>query len=59
MTIVPLTLEMMAMEEPPVSGPFAVRFSFSEPVTGFFRGTDVDSERDPECMDDQSNTVFL
>ena len=56
-TIALLTLEMMAMEEPPVSGPFAVRFSFSEPVTGF-RGTDVDSERDPECMDDQSNTVF-
>ena len=57
MTVTPLTLEMMAMEEPPVSGAFTVRFSFSEPVTGFF-GNDVDSERDPECTDDQNNTVF-
>ena len=57
MTVTPLTLEMMAMEEPPVSGPFAMRFSFSEPVTGF-SGNDVDSERDPECTDDQNNTVF-
>ena len=31
MTITPLTLSMMASgTEPPVSGPFAVRFSFSE-----------------------------
>ena len=57
MTVTPLTLEMMAMEEPPVSGAFTVRFSFSEPVTGF-SGNDVDSERDPECTDDQNNTVF-
>ena len=57
MTVTPLTLEMMAMEEPPVSGPFAMRFSFSEPVTGFF-GNDVDSERDPECTDDLNNPVF-
>ena len=35
MTIAPLRLEMMTMEEPPVSGPFTVRFSFSEPVTSF------------------------
>ena len=58
MTVTPLTLEMMAMEEPPVSGRFAMRFSFSEPVTGFF-GNDVDSERDPECTDDQNNHGIL
>ena len=57
MTIALLTLDMTAMEEPPVSGPFTVRFSFSEPATGFI-GSDVDSERDPECMDDQNNPVF-
>ena len=57
MTITPLTLEMMAMEEPPVSGPFTVRFSFSEPVTGF-GGSDVETGQDPACVDDQNNTVF-
>ena len=57
MTITPVTLEMMAMEEPPVSGPFTVRFSFSEPVTGF-GGSDVETGQDPACVDDQNNTVF-
>ncbi len=57
MTIALLTLDMTAMEESPVSGPFTVRFSYSEPVTGF-NGNDVDSERDPECLDDQNNPVF-
>ena len=57
MTVAPLTLEMMTMEEPPVSGPFTVRFRFSEPVTGF-SGSDVDSDQDPACLDDQNNTVF-
>ena len=57
MTVTPLTLEMMTMEEPPVSGPFTVRFSFSEPVTGF-SASDIDSGQDPACTDDQNNTVF-
>ena len=57
MTVGPLRLEMMTMEEPPVSGPFTVRLSFSEPVTGFST-SDIDTEQDPECVDDQNNTVF-
>ena len=57
MTVTPLRLEMMTMEEPPVSGPFTVRFSFSEPVTGF-SVNDIDSGQDPACVDDQNNTVF-
>ena len=57
MTVAPLRLEMMTMEEPPVSGPFTVRFSFSEPVTGF-GGGHIDTEQDPACVDDQNNTVF-
>ena len=57
MTVAPLRLEMMTMEEPPVSGPFTVRFSFSEPVTGF-GGSDVETGQDPACVDDQNNPVF-
>ena len=57
MTVAPLRLEMMAMEEPPVSGPFRVRFSFSEPVTGF-SASDIETGQDPACVDDQNNTVF-
>ena len=57
MTVAPLRLEMMTMEEPPVSGPFTVRFSFSEPVTGFST-SDIETGQDPACVDDQNNTVF-
>ena len=57
MTVTPLTVEMASGADPPVSGPFTVRFSFSEPVTGFSR-SDVDSGQDPACRDDQNNTVF-
>ena len=56
MTITPLTLEMTAMEEPPVSGAFTVRISFSEPVAGFF-ASDIDTGQDPSCRDDQNNPV--
>ena len=56
MTILPLTLEMMTMEEPPVSGPFRVRFSFSEPVTTFLAG-DIGRSQDPSCKDDLNNPV--
>ena len=57
MTVTPLTVEMTSGTEPPVSGPFTVRFSFSEPVTGF-SASDIDSGQDPACVDDQNNTVF-
>ena len=57
MTVTPLTVVMASGAEPPVSGPFRVRFSFSEPVTGF-SGSDVEAEQDPECVDDQNNPVF-
>ena len=40
--------------EPPVSGAFTVRFSFSEPVTGFSR-SDIETGQDPACVDDQNN----
>ena len=57
MTVTPLTVVMMSGTEPPVSGPFTVRFSFSEPVTGF-GGSDIVTGQDPACVDDQNNTVF-
>ena len=57
MTVTPLTVEMASGTEPPVSGAFTVRFSFSEPVTGF-TASDIDSEQDPACRDDQNNPVF-
>ena len=56
-TVTPLTVVMASGTEPPVSGPFRVRFSFSEPVTGF-GGSDVETGQDPACTDDQNNTVF-
>ena len=57
MTVTPLTVGMASGADPPVSGPFTVRFSFSEPVTGFSR-SDVETGQDPACRDDQNNTVF-
>ena len=57
MTVTPLTVGMASGAEPPVSGPFTVRFSFSEPVTGF-SASDIDSGQDPACRDDQNNPVF-
>ena len=57
MTVTPLTVTMASGTEPPVSGPFTVRFSFSEPVTGFSR-SDIDSSQDPACTDDRNNPVF-
>ena len=57
MTVTPLTVGMASGTDPPVSGPFTVRFSFSEPVTGF-TGSDVDAGQDPECTDDLNNPVF-
>ena len=57
MTVTPLTVVMASGTDPPVSGAFTARFSFSEPVTGFSR-SDVDSGQDPACRDDQNNPVF-
>ena len=57
MTVTPLTVGMASGTDPPVSGPFTVRFSFSEPVTGFSR-SDIDSSQDPACRDDLNNPVF-
>ena len=57
MTLTPLTLEMVATEESPVSDSFTLRFSFSEPVTGFNAG-DIRTEQDPACSDDQNTPVF-
>ena len=57
MTVTLLTVEMASGTDSPVSGPFTVRFSFSEPVTGFSR-SDIETGQDPACTDDQNNTVF-
>ena len=57
MTVTPLTVVMASGTEPPVSGLFRVRFSFSEPVTGF-SASDIETGQDPACVDDQNNTVF-
>ena len=57
MTVTPLTVVMASGTDPPVSGPFTVRFSFSEPVTGF-SASDIETGQDPACVDAQNNTVF-
>ena len=61
MTVVtPLTLVMASGTDPPVSGPFTVRFSFSEEVTGFTRNeieTEQVAEQDPACRDSQGHAV--
>ena len=57
MTVTPLTLEMTSGTDPPVSGPFTLRFSFSEPVTGF-SASDIETGQDPACTDDLNNPVF-
>ena len=57
MTVTPLTVEMTSGTEPPVSGPFTARFSFSEPVTGF-TGNDIETQQEPACRDSANNTVF-
>ena len=53
----PLTVEMMGGTEPPVEGPFTVRFSFSEPVRGFTQAA-IETAQDPACTDEQNNPVF-
>ena len=41
---------------PPVEVPFAVRFSFSEPVRGF-TGGDIETRQEPPCTDSANNPV--
>ena len=48
MTVTPLTVVMASDLPPPVEGPFTVRFSFSEPVTGF-GGSDIETGQDPNA----------
>ena len=60
MTVTPLTLVMASGTGPPVSGPFRVRISFSEEVTGFSRNeieTEQVAEQNPACSDSQGNAV--
>ena len=57
MTVTPLTVDMMGGTEPPVEGPFTVRFSFSEPVRGFTQAA-IETAQDPACTDEQNNPVF-
>ena len=60
MTVTPLTLVMASGTDPPVSGPFTVRFIFSEVVSGFSRNdieTEQVAEQDPACRDSQGNAV--
>ena len=56
MTVTPLTVEMMGGTEPPVEGPFTVRFSFSETVVGFTR-TDITTQQEPACTDSANNPI--
>ena len=57
MTVTPLTVEIMSGTEPPVEGPFTVRFSFPETVRGFTQAA-IESGQNPACSDDQNNPVF-
>ena len=57
MIITPLTVQMTSDIEPPVEGAFSLRFSFSEPVTGFST-SDIETGQDPACMDDQNTPVL-
>ena len=57
MTVTPLTVGMTIGIEPPVEGPFTVRFIFSEPVTGFSLN-EIETDQDPACMDAQNTPVF-
>ena len=55
-TIALVTLEMAPGTDPPVSEQFTVRFSFSEPVTGFSRSI-IETDQHPACRDSGNNPV--
>ena len=57
MTVTPLTVQMTTGLQPPVEGPFTVRFSFSEPVQGFI-SSDIETQQEPACTDSTNNPVF-
>ena len=56
-TTTPLTVQMTTDLPPPVEGAFTVRFSFSEPVSGFSRNN-IETGQDPACADEQNVPVF-
>ena len=49
MTVTPLTVVMASGTDPPVSGAFTVRFSFSEPVMGF-SASDIETGQGPRMQ---------
>ena len=55
-TIAPLRVQMTPDRSPPMEGPFALRFSFSETVTGFTLA-DIATEQEPACTDSGNNAV--
>ncbi len=55
-TIAPLTVQMTPSTPPPVEAPFAMRFSFSEEVSGF-TSDDIATQQEPPCTDSENNPV--
>ena len=55
-TIAPLTVQMTPSTPPPVEAPFAMRFSFSEEVSGF-TSADIATQQEPPCTDSENNPV--
>ena len=53
----PLTVEITTLEEPPVEGPFAVRFAFSETVEEF-DVNDIEIGLESDCLDSGNNPIF-
>ena len=53
----PLTVEITTLEEPPVEGPFVVRFTFSESVEDFDIG-DIEIRLESDCRDSGNNLIF-
>ena len=53
----PLTVEITTLEQPPVEGPFAVRFAFSETVEDFDTN-DIEIRLESDCRDSGNNPIF-
>ena len=51
-----LTVQMTTDPPPPLEGPFTVRISFSETVTGF-SSSDIATQQQPACTDSANNSV--
>ena len=56
-TAPPLTVEITTLEQPPVEGPFAVRFVFSETVEDFDTN-DIEIRLESDCRDSGNNPIF-